>query len=121
MHELSIANSLVEIALEQLEHAESADVVRALRLEIGALSCVHRDALNFSYEMVTKGTRLEGSVLEIIDLPAVVFCPNCNSEQTLQGIQKFRCPECDLPTAEIRQGRELELVAIEFENAVTTN
>jgi len=112
MHELSIALSLVEAACEKA--AELGAVrVEALRLRLGPLSGVVRDALLFSFELAAAGTPIEGARLEIEDLPAVVFCPRCDAERRLPSIQHFRCPVCDTLTPEVVQGRELELAALE--------
>ena len=63
MHELSIAMSIVDMALEE---AERRDVtIDAVHLELGPLSGVVADALLFSYEMACDGTPLEGSRLVI--------------------------------------------------------
>lgn len=112
MHELSIANSLVELALE---HAKDSGNVRVqqINLRIGALSCVHRDALMFSFDLVTADTALTGAKLHITDLPVVIYCPKCEVLQELPGVQAFHCPECQTPSADIRQGQELEIESIE--------
>lgn len=112
MHELSIANSLVEIATEHVK-ASGAGRVSAINLQIGALSCVHQSALEFSFDLVTKDTILEGASLNIETLPVTVYCDQCEKEVELPGIQKFRCPECQSPSADIRQGKELEVASIE--------
>ena len=67
----------------------------------------------FSYDIATQGTMLEGSRLEIEELPVKIFCPTCQAERTLPTIQQFRCPVCGTPTSQIVQGRELEIVALE--------
>jgi hydrogenase nickel incorporation protein HypA/HybF len=113
MHELSIANSLVEIASEHAISA-GAEKIKAITLRIGALSCVHQDALEFSFELITKDTMLEGANLEIIHVPVTVFCVPCNQEVELPGIQSFRCPRCDTPSGDIRQGKELDVESIEI-------
>ena len=112
MHELSIANNLVAIALE---HAEQSGNVRVqqINLRIGALACVHRDALLFSFDLVTADTPLAGAKLHITDQPIVIYCPNCERLQELPGVQVFRCPDCQTPSADIRQGKELDIESIE--------
>ncbi len=113
MHELSIAYSLVEIASQA---ADSMGVRRVdvVHLRLGALAGVVQDALLFGYEIAAKGTALEGSRLAIEELPVVVHCPRCQADRTLPGIQRFRCPVCDEPTGQIVQGRELEIVSLEY-------
>ena len=113
MHELSIAHSLVDVATEHAEHA-GAERTRSITLRNGALSCVHKDALEFSFELVTQNTFLEGAELKIIAVPVTIFCAVCEDEVELPGIQRFRCPVCDTPSADIRQGQELEIESIEM-------
>lgn len=111
MHELSIAQSVVELVSEQLSEGQRVSLVR---LRIGALSSVHQDALNFSYELITEGTPLEKSQLEIQMVPVKVYCTQCQSEVELPGIQKFACPVCQTPSGDIRQGRELDLESFQL-------
>ena len=118
MHELSIANSLVEIASEHARES-GAESIQSITLRIGALSCVHKSALEFSFELVTKDTMLEGARLEFIDVPVSIYCEPCKREVQLPGIQRFRCPDCDTPSADIRQGKELDVETIQITQAAT--
>ncbi|MCA9259258.1 MAG: hydrogenase maturation nickel metallochaperone HypA [Planctomycetales bacterium] len=113
MHELSIANSLVEIASSHAER-HGAQLVRAITLRVGQLSCVHKSALQFCFELASKDTLLEGATLQFIDEPVAVYCPQCQVEVELPGIQSFRCPRCGVPTGDIRRGRELDVETIEI-------
>ncbi len=115
MHELSIANSLIDIATEHAD-AHGADRIDAITLCIGALSCVHTSALTFSFELIAKGTIAEGARLEFKKLPVTIFCAKCAVEVELPGIQRFCCPVCDTPSADIRQGRELEVATVAVSN-----
>ena len=113
MHELSIASRIVELAGD---HCREAGAVRAvaITLRIGRLSCVHEDALRFSFGLVSEGTPLAGSELRIIHVPATIWCGPCGREVELPGIQKFACPVCGTPSGHIRAGRELDLESIEL-------
>ena len=113
MHELSIANNIVEIARNHLMQTPGCTAC-AIRVKIGALSCVHRDSLYFSFDLITEGTPLEGAELIVEELPVVVFCNSCHTLATLPGIQRFACPTCGELTGDIRQGRELEIDSIEI-------
>jgi hydrogenase nickel incorporation protein HypA/HybF len=113
VHEISIANNLVEVALKHVQ--ESGNVrVQQINLRIGALACVHRDALLFGFDLVTADTVLAGAKLHITDLPVVIYCPRCEKLQELPGVQAFCCPECQTPSADIRQGQELDIESIEI-------
>ncbi len=112
MHELSIAQNIVEIASQHLRDLGTVRV-ESIRLKIGALSCVHRESLLFSFDLVAADSPLAGARLEIETLPIMIFCSTCNTTRELPSIQSFRCPQCGTPSADIRQGRELDIDSIE--------
>jgi hydrogenase nickel incorporation protein HypA/HybF len=114
MHELSLANRLVAVA-EETAHEAKALRVTVVTLNVGLLSGVSVDALRFAYDIATASTLLAGSRLEIRRVPVTVYCPNCQREQELVNLQRFRCPDCDTPTGDVRSGRELGIEAIEVE------
>ncbi|HWQ32037.1 MAG TPA: hydrogenase maturation nickel metallochaperone HypA [Blastocatellia bacterium] len=113
MHELSIALSMIEMAGEEAARRGGARI-SAIHLRLGPLSGVVKDALLFAYDLACEGTPLAGSRLLIEETPVVVYCPACQKEQILSSIQHFCCPVCATPTPEIRQGRELEVTALEL-------
>ncbi len=114
MHELSIAYNLVELASQSASEAGAVRVT-AVHLRLGALSGVVRGALEFSYEIATAGTMLDRSALIVKEVAVRVFCPVCDAEVELASVQRFRCPVCDTPSGDIRQGREMEIESIEIE------
>ena len=114
MHELSIAQGIVEMAADAALQAK-ADRVIAVNLKVGRLAGIDPGALTFSYEIASEGTILEGSRLTIIDVPLVVWCAHCLKEVELPSVQHFRCPTCATPCGEIRSGRELDIESLEIE------
>ncbi|MBK6841963.1 MAG: hydrogenase maturation nickel metallochaperone HypA [Gemmatimonadetes bacterium] len=114
MHELSLAHGIVEQASEAAHRANAQRVV-SVQLKVGRLAGVEPGALLFCYDLATQGTPLEGSRLEIVELPLIVWCAHCLMEVELPGVQRFRCPTCDTPCGEIRQGREMEIASLEIE------
>jgi hydrogenase nickel incorporation protein HypA/HybF len=69
----------------------------------------------FSYEVACQDTPLAGSRLIVEDVPVSVFCPRCQDTRVLQSVQSFLCPQCSTPTMDIRQGKELEVFALEVQ------
>ena len=116
MHELSLVQGIVEQAVNAAAQSRAARVV-AVRLRVGRLSGVDPGALVSSYEVASRETILEGSRLDIVDVPLVVWCAYCLREVELPGVQRLRCPTCDTLCGEIRQGKELEVAALEIEEA----
>ena len=112
MHELSLAESLIE-QVERAVEAAGGGRVTALHLSVGALAGVDADALRFGFDVATRGTRLEGAALEIALLPVIIHCPICDADVELPDIQHFRCPRCGTPSLDVRQGRELTIETVE--------
>lgn len=113
MHELSIAMGIVDAALEE---AQSRGIqVSAVHLRLGALSGVVKEALLFSYEVACQDTPLQGSQLIVEDVPVVAFCAACQKERSLRSVQLFACPECGEPTMDVRQGKEIQVFALEVQ------
>ncbi len=111
MHELSVAQRLLEIACEHLAPEDSGRVER-VRVAIGTLTCIHEASLRFAFEAVIVGTQLAGAQLEIRTIPVEIFCVPCNACYPLPGIQSFRCPVCDAPSSDLRHGNELDLESL---------
>lgn len=111
VHEMSITQSLVAIALE---HAQGRKVHRVI-VEVGALSAVLPDALRFCFDVVSHGTLLEGAALEIREIPAAARCKQCGSEVAVAGYHGLcSCGSRDLALV---RGDELLLKSLELEAA----
>ena len=117
MHELSIAASIVE-AVSESASAYPGSRVKEVRLRVGALASVVEDSLQFCWQLATDDTPLAGSVLVIRKLPVILHCAACGVDSEIDGVQSFRCPQCGQSSADLRQGRELEIESIEIEETV---
>jgi len=114
MHELSIVQSVVESVTDTAALYPGAKV-KSVRLRIGVLASVVEDSLRFCWGIATQGTPLAGAALEINSVPVAVHCASCGQTSQIEGVQSFRCPICNEPAADLRQGRELEIESIEIE------
>jgi hydrogenase nickel incorporation protein HypA/HybF len=114
MHELSIAMSIVELAQEESDLRGGVQV-SAIHLRLGSLSGVVKAALQASFEMACEGTLIQGARLVIEDLPILIACRNCQANRPVSSMQLFCCAECGTPSAEVIQGKEIEVAAMEIE------
>src|SRR5262245_23011879 len=114
MHELSIALSMIEMANEEVVRRGGGRVT-ALHLKLGPLSGVVKEALEFSYQIACEETALAGSQLIIEDVPVVIHCSKCEQDEFVESIQSLRCPECGELSNDVRQGKDLEVIALELE------
>lgn len=113
MHEYSVMSSLITALLEELEDRKIKKV-KTVTLEIGALTFLGEQQMKFAYEALSIDTMLEGSELEVKELPAEIKCPECGYEGEVNyaddpafhlRIPVISCPECG-GKPEITQGKE---------------
>jgi hydrogenase nickel incorporation protein HypA/HybF len=113
MHELSIMQSALTMALDQTRLAGASQLL-VIRLRIGALSGVEPDALQFAFEVLARGTLAEKAQLAIEPVPARFWCSECRREFVSDDLFA-ECPGCHRPSGELRAGREMEVASLEVE------
>jgi len=72
------------------------------------------DALRFAFDVVGRGTAVEGANLEIESVPAICWCATCGREFESENFLD-ECPRCHNLSGDLRRGRELEIAAVELE------
>jgi hydrogenase nickel incorporation protein HypA/HybF len=108
VHELSIAEGMVEAILERTGDARVSRVFVA----IGKLSCVEPEAIRFCFELCARGTAVDGALLEISEVSGRASCGAC-------GAQEFEvdgaAPLCSCGSADLRivAGDRMLLTAVE--------
>ena len=113
MHELGITQSIVEIA-ERTAREQRASKVLSVTVELGSLSGVVPEALEFCYEACSSGTLLEGSQLRIERIPAQARCRDCQRTFPLDELLAG-CPNCGSAAAELLSGEELRIKEMEVD------
>jgi hydrogenase nickel incorporation protein HypA/HybF len=116
MHELSIAEALVEIAER---HARGRRVTR-VEVKVGHLRQVVPSALEFAFELVAQGTVVEGAGLELFEVAAAGTCRGCGAETPLPGFPLL-CEHCGGFDVEVTRGEELLVDSLELEEALVTS
>jgi len=109
MHELAITQSVVDMVVERTAGRR----VGLVRLDVGALSGVVPDAMQFCYELLTDGTSLEGSTLVIEQTPGAAHCRTCGQDFALDDLILL-CP-CGSADVDLVAGRELRVLSVELE------
>jgi hydrogenase nickel incorporation protein HypA/HybF len=103
----------MDAVLEQAR-AHGASRVHRIVLRIGTLSGVEPEALRFAFEVVSRDTMAADAELEVDSVQARAYCSACEKEFEAEGSYILSCPRCGRLSADIRQGRELELSRIEM-------
>ena len=112
MHEMSIAQGVLEI-VEDTARRNNSSKVRAVWLEIGALSTVVPDALRFCFDAVVRGTIVENATLHIETASGMAWCLPCGEEVPLAGVGD-PCPRCGSYQLSITRGSDMRVKEIEI-------
>ena len=113
MHEVGITRNLVEIAES---HARQAGCQRILsvNVDIGDLSGVVAEAIEFCFEAVSRDTMTEGASLIITRIPGRMQCEECQRAFPADNLT-FECPACGSFMLTTLQGNELRITEMEIE------
>ena len=111
MHEMALCESILQI-LEEESGKQGYSRVKAVRLEIGALSCVEKEALRFNFEVITQGSLAEGASLELLDVPGQAWCMPCGQAVEM-GSLVDPCPLCGGFQVQVTGGEELQIRDLE--------
>ena len=104
MHEATLAENIIKISLDIAEK-NHAKKISAVGLKLGKMAGVEVEALNLSFEVLTRGTPAENAKLLIEKIPIRAKCNKCEKIFTLENFNFF-CPECD-GILILQTGREL--------------
>lgn len=110
MHELSIAQSIVEL-VEEVAIKEKAKSIKSIDIEIGALSGVVLDALEFALEMTIKNTKLESAKINFLNIIGKASCSNCNFLFETNDLLAL-CPECKQANFKIIDGKQMRIKSL---------
>ena len=113
MHELSITESILEIALR---HARQAQALRVtgLYLVIGQLSSVVDDSVQFYWDIVSKDTIAEGARLHFRRIPAEMSCLDCGTHYSPDG-GNLACPKCQSTHVKVTAGDEFYMDSMDID------
>ena len=113
MHEMAIAQSLLDIILQEGETHRVRRVV-SVALKVGELSSVVPESLRFCFELIAQGTIVEGAELQIERVAVTCRCEDCGKEFSVEHLL-FVCPSCRSRRVEVLSGRELNIQSLEAE------
>jgi hydrogenase nickel incorporation protein HypA/HybF len=111
MHELAITRNIVAL----VDEAAAGRRVTRVTLEIGKLSGVMTEAIEFCFDVVTQGTVLDGAALEIRLIDGAARCQDCGCEFATETLFT-PCPCGSRQTVRLR-GEELNIKSMELEEA----
>jgi hydrogenase nickel incorporation protein HypA/HybF len=111
MHEMSITQGIIDIC----ENYAGGRRVLSVDVEIGELSSVVPDAIEFCFEACSQGTLLEGARINIIRIPGRGQCLDCGGDTPLAALFGA-CQRCGGYQVKIVAGEEMRVREIEVDD-----
>ena len=105
MHEASIAQNLLEIALDKARD-HKAKKITVIRVKVGEFAGVNKASLEFAFNNFSQGTIAEKASLEIISSPLLGQCRKCNEIFEITK-DRFKCTKCESSEIDIVSGQDL--------------
>ncbi len=112
MHELSVAQSMMNIVLDNA-YANNASKVLKIEVVVGSQTGVVPDALRFAFDTLRQETIAADAELVITELKAAADCPACGAHN-LAGQYTFFCSSCGAPIFP-KGGDDLYIKELEIE------
>jgi hydrogenase nickel incorporation protein HypA/HybF len=113
MHEASITESILSLALEKAAEAKAGKITR-INLVVGELSGVVPECVQFYFDAISKNTLADGAKLDFEIKPTQIRCRKCQTVFTPAN-HVWACPQCRETSVEIASGQECYMESIEVE------
>lgn len=116
MHEASIANELINIAVSEC-NKNGFSKIESIKVIIGRATGVMTDALFFAFNVLKEGTIAEKASLIIEEVPVRGICKDCEKEfESNENYLIFECPGCGSFSINLISGKELNITEMEVSN-----
>ncbi len=114
MHEVGIAQTIIEAVARRLKEGGLRGRVRTVHLRLGRMSTVVPDNLRFAFEVLVKESSMPEARLEIEEVPVRARCRACGGGFEI-GEPCFLCEKCGSPDLEVLSGTELLIDSLDVE------
>jgi hydrogenase nickel incorporation protein HypA/HybF len=112
MHELSIAQNILEIVSGQCV-ARGYQRIDSVNLRIGRASGIMPDALLFAFDAIKSDSIARDAVLHIEEMPVSGRCNDCKNVFLVEEEYVLSCPSCGGRNFRITGGREMDVIDME--------
>jgi len=115
MHELTVAIQIRNALETELASDDGTLIADVVRVQVGAMSGVVPEALQFAWpHAVADSTALGSARLDIARIDVQLHCGTCRDVYVLTELRSLRCPNCRSPDVEVVAGDELDITAVDI-------
>ena len=115
MHEMSIAQSILDIIQQEMAKNNLTTLIK-VKIKHGRLTNTVPDALSMAFECLTVETPMQSAVFELEEIPSRYQCTKCQHEFSPEDPARLfvPCPSCGEEFGHtVLAGRELYIEYIE--------
>ena len=112
MHELGVANEVLNVVLSEAER-HAARKVESVSLRVGVLRAIEPEHLSFLFSHLAHGTLADGATLDIREEPVRVECAACGVSEARS--MPWECPRCRGSSITTRGGDSLDIISLEID------
>jgi hydrogenase nickel incorporation protein HypA/HybF len=122
MHEYGLMQDVVGAVLQMSPGNREGKVVR-VRIEVGEFLVASRESLQTAFEILTRGTALEGSALDVKEVPGRAVCEACGfrgssadlGDELCEPPAVLLCPTCGAPLL-VTEGAGITLTDVQLQD-----
>ncbi len=114
MHELAIADSIVQSVLSEVERQGYGNLIE-VGLRVGELTDIVTDSLCFGFEVLSRDTILRDTKLVIEQVPVSGECLTCRKKTSI-NIPVFQCEYCGGFEIKVVNGQELDIAYLKVDD-----
>ena len=125
MHELSMAQGIINAVLETAE-ANDVTEVNEVTIEVGRLAMINPEQLEFILGVLIENTIIEDAKINFEEIPAEITCLDCSfhGDAVLDDSDHYaplvKCPKCDSMSVDILNGKDIVVKNIVIEKPEDT-
>jgi len=110
MHELSMANGILEAVIENAEKNNANEVIEVV-VEIGKLAMINPEQIMFLLEVIIEDTIASNAKFVIEEIPIEVDCSDCGYKGIIESeldhyAPIVSCPSCGTNNLNITNGKD---------------
>lgn len=114
MHELSVTQSIIDIATKEAEKNNAKRVIE-IKIVMGSCTCLVPSIVQDYFDLMSEGTPAHKAKLTIEKVNATLRCEDCGE---VSDVEKFRmvCPKCNSRNTTLLTGKEFYIDSMEVED-----